>query len=322
MGLNEDLFTKVNTAKDLLECEDFTSEQAWLVDEILPKGVGGLVIGSEKSFKSSVTMDLAQAVANGEPFAGKKTTKSRVLIIQNENSRMTEHQRLAGTHRNVSDDLFFLHGGAFKLDQYAYNERGEQYNIGLRQLYHFILKEDISLVILDPLKDLLTDDETLNSNQTMNRVLRGITDLKLTLDTKNDKLVSFLIVAHARKQVGEQSIDEKHFRVKPSQVLGATAIPAWYEVCFTMSPKVSKKTGNAYSIMKVYARNFAYNNEVTFGYVADEFISFDPNKKNKPLPIALEEDRTGEEMTEITKEEGEEFLNDLKDAGKVTEIEY
>lgn len=304
------LFDKVNTAKQLLESKDFSSGFAWLVEGILPKGIGGLVIGPEKSFKSSVTMDLAIAVSNGEPFAGKQTTKSNVLIIQNENSRMTEHQRLEGTSRTVGDNLYFLHGGVFKLD-----DRQSRH-----ELFRFILDNDISLVILDPLKDMLSEDDILNNNQMMNTVLRAITDMKLTLDTQYDKLVTFMLVAHARKQVGETSFEEKNFRVLPSHVLGSTAIPAWYEVCFTMSPKMSKKTNNNYSVMKIFARNFAYPKEITFGYVGDEFISFDPTKKDKPLPIALEEDRTGEEMVEITKEEGEEFLDVLKDAGKVTEI--
>lgn len=57
--------------------------------------------------KSSLAQDLAQAVALGEPFAGRETTKTNVLFIQNENSRLTEHQRLTGSKRDSPDNLYF-----------------------------------------------------------------------------------------------------------------------------------------------------------------------------------------------------------------------
>ena len=108
------IFDKVSTAKELKESDDFSGGLLWNVQDILPKGSLGLITGSEKSMKSSLAQDLAQAMALGEPFAGRETTKTNVLFIQNENSRLTEHQRLKGSRRDSPDNLYFLHGGAFK----------------------------------------------------------------------------------------------------------------------------------------------------------------------------------------------------------------
>ena len=83
------LFNKVSTAKELKESDDFAGGLLWNVQDILPKGSLGLITGSEKSMKSSLAQDLAQAIALGEPFAGRETTQTNVLIIQNENSRLT-----------------------------------------------------------------------------------------------------------------------------------------------------------------------------------------------------------------------------------------
>ena len=316
-------FEKVSTAKELLEATDFSSGQTWYVQDILPKSVVGLVAGPEKSMKSSVTQDLAQAVATGTPFAGKETTKANVLIIQNENSRMTEHQRLEGSKREATENLFMLHGGMFKLDIWDYDQNGKRYNVGVRQLGMFIVEHDIGLVILDPLKDLLSDNETLNSNQPMNEVLAELTQLKNGLDVKSDIFVTILIVAHARKQSGELSLEDKDFRVKPSHILGATAIPAWYEVAFTMSPKINKKTNNGYSIMQVKARNFAYDKEILWGYIGNTFTSIDTDdlRKKKEADTELVEEVKKETPIETTEESAKAFLELAKEEGKVEEIE-
>lgn len=309
------IFEKVSTAKYLKESDDFAVNRTFLIDEILPKGNVCLMVGPEKSFKSSVTQDMASAITNGEDFAGLKTYKNNVLIIQNENSRFTEHQRLKGSARESSDNLFFLHGGLFKLDEWVVEydpvtRKKKEYNPFLRELYTFIKEKNISFVILDPLKDMLQEEETLNNNPLMNKCLSGITRLKLKLEEADDMLVSFMIVAHARKEVGSQSIDDKDFRVRPNQVLGATSIPAWYEVAFTMSPKINRKTKGEYSIMKVKARNFSWNHERLFGYVGESFVHVDPSKKEKPLYVKEKEKELNEELVEKSLENIDEQHGD------------
>ena len=153
----------------------------------------------------------------------------------------------------------------------------------------------------------------------MAEVLRGITSLRNTLDMKHDKYVTFMIVAHARKQAGEQSLTERDFRIIPSHILGATTIPAWYEIAFTMSPKINSKTKNRYSIMKVFARNFAFNNEILWGYVGSAFTSIEQDKKEPDSELV--EKVKAETENEVTKKENVAFLELAKLQGKVIEID-
>lgn len=296
------LFERTLTAKELQEKEEFNGGNEWYIQNILPVGQAGLVVAPSKSFKSSMTLKMAMSIAKGEKFAGYDTKQCNVLIIDNEDTEHVLHQRLS-VYKDVPENLHFVTGGIFKLDNDNH----------MNGLYKFIVDNEIKLVIFDNLKDMLTNQDTLNDMQRMNDTLNKITRLKLLFGD-----VTFILIAHARKQVADDSLENKQFRVRTTHALGSSAIGGWFEFALTLSPK--RKKTSSYSIMSLEARNYAFDKEIYFGYVADEFISFDPTKKDKPLPIALEEDRTGEEMIEITKEEGEEFLDVLKDAGKVTEV--
>lgn len=279
----EDLFKRTLTAKELQEKEEFNGGNEWIVNSIIPVGQAGLVVAPSKSFKSSMTLLMAIRIAKGEKFAGYETKQSNVLIIDNEDTEHVLHQRL-GAYEDVPDNLHFVTGGVFKLD----NENH------MNGLYKFIKENEIKVVIFDNLKDMLTNQDTLNDMQRMNATLAMITRLKLLFGD-----VTFILIAHARKSVADDSLDNKAFRVRTTHALGSSAIGGWFEFALTLSPK--RKKHSAYSIMSVEARNFAFDKEIYFGYVGDKFVSFTPEKKGKPLPIALEEDRTGEEMTEIVK---------------------
>ncbi|WP_083611821.1 AAA family ATPase [Brucella sp. CMUL 015] len=289
------LFDRVITAKDLKEKEDFQNGNEWIVKDIIPRGAGGLVVAPSKSFKSSMTLSMAMSIADGKKWAGHDTRKSNVLIIDNEDTDFTLHQRL-NAYNEVPDGLSFVTGGIFKLDNRNH----------MNGLYKHIIDNDVKVVILDNLKDMLEDENTLNDMSAMNKVLGGITKLKLLL---ND--VTFILVAHARKAVEEDSLTDKNFRVRSSHALGSSAIGAWFEFCLTMSPKINSKSQNRYSIMRVEARNFAFSDEMLWGYVGDTFLHLDPAKKEKPKLIQDEEEKTGDTFLEVAKQEGK--VNEIND---------
>ena len=145
----------------------------------------------------------------------------------------------------------------------------------------------------------------------MNDVLNNITRLKLLL---ND--VTFLLIAHARKDTNNQSLEEKSFRVRSTHALGSSAIGAWFEFCLCLSPKMGKNS--KYSILTVEARNYAYDKEVCLGYVGEQFQIIDPTG-NKPKEILEEEQKEGEEYEE-TKNDAESLLTALQQNGKLKEI--
>jgi RecA-family ATPase len=300
-----DVFERVITATDLKTQDKFSEENSWLVEGIVPVGQAGLVVAPSKSFKSSVTLNMAISIVQGKEFAGLKTKKGNVLIIANEDTPFVLHQRLNG-YDDEMDGLNFLTGGIFKLD------RADHMN----SLYAYILQNDIKLVIFDNLKDMLSSPDTLNDMTRMNDVLHNITKLKLIFED-----VTFMLIAHARKSVADESLDNKEFRVRSTHALGSSALGAWFEFCLDLSPKLGKHS--RYSILNVEARNFAFDKELYFGYVADKFLMLDPSKdkKEKEPDSELVEEVKKETPEETTKEEATAFMEILKDSGKVEEID-
>lgn len=300
-----DIFDRAVSATYLRTQEKFSEANSWLVENILPVGQAGLVVAPSKSFKSSMTLNMAIAVSQGKEFAGLKTKQGNVLIIDQEDTDFVLHQRLNGySDEERLEGLNFLTGGMFRLDNDDHMNR----------LYMYIKQNDIKLVILDNLKDLLSSEDTLNDMSRMNNVLNKITRLKLML---ND--VTFILIAHARKSVADDSLDNKEFRVRSTHALGSSAIGSWFEFCLTMSPKLGKHS--RYSIMSVEARNFAFNKELYFGYVADKFLMIDPTKKEPEPDSELIEEVKKETENEITKEDNVTFLELAKKEGKLDEID-
>lgn len=297
------LFEKVITAVELKTEDRFSEENSWLVENIVPVGQAGLVVAPSKSFKSSVTLNMAIAVAQGKEFAGLKTKKSNVLIIANEDTPHVLHQRLNG-YDDMVEGLNFLTGGLFRLDNSDH----------MNSLYAYILQNNIKLVVFDNLKDMLSTPDTLNDMSKMNDVLNNITKLKLIFED-----VTFMLVAHARKSVADDSLDNKEFRVRSTHALGSSALGAWFEFCLDLSPKIGKHS--KYSILSVEGRNFAFDRELYFGYVADKFLMIDPTKKEPEPDSELVEEVKQETENEVTKKENVTFLELAKSQGKVIEIE-
>ena len=295
------LFEKVITAVELKTEDRFSEENSWLVENIVPVGQAGLVVAPSKSFKSSVTLNMAIAVAQGKEFAGLKTKKSNVLIIANEDTPHVLHQRLNG-YDDMVEGLNFLTGGLFRLDNSDH----------MNSLYAYILQNNIKLVVFDNLKDMLSTPDTLNDMSKMNDVLNNITKLKLIFED-----VTFMLVAHARKSVADDSLDNKEFRVRSTHALGSSALGAWFEFCLDLSPKIGKHS--KYSILSVEGRNFAFDRELYFGYVADKFLMIDPSKKEPEPDTELVEEVKQETPLETTKESAQAFLDLAKEQGKVTE---
>ena len=279
------IFDRVITAKALKEREDFEGGNSWYVENVIPKGTLCYMIGTEKSYKSTTMLDMALAISTGKPFLGEKTTESKVLYIQPENTAVVEHMRLKQTNRESNDNLHMLMY-QFQIDNLDH----------MRGLYKYIRDNEIKVVVLDNLKDLLSTPEALNDMTTANNIIKRINAMKMDFGD-----VTFIITHHTSKQRLEQSLTEKDFRVLPSMGLGSSAWSASYEVCLTLSPKRGKK--DQYSYLSVFARNFMYRKAIAVGYVGNQFTYILPDYP-KPHEIAKEEEKTGETFLEVAKEEG------------------
>ena len=298
-----DVFDRIISAVELKTQDRFSEKESWLVENIVPVGQAGLVVAPSKSFKSSVTLNMAIAIAQGTDFAGHATKKGNVLIIANEDTPHVLHQRLNGYDEKV-EGLDFLTGGMFRLDNDNH----------MNGLYRYIKQNDTKLVIFDNLKDMLSTPDTLNDMTRMNDVLKRITDLKLIFED-----VTFMLVAHARKSVADESMDNKEFRVRSTHALGSSALGAWFEFCLDLSPKLGKTS--KYSILSVEARNYAFDRELVFGYVADKFLMIDPTKKKEEKDSELVEKVKEETPDEVTKEDAKTFLELAEKEGKVSEVD-
>jgi hypothetical protein len=89
-----------------------TTESNWLVEGLLPDGGTSLVVAKPKVGKSTLTQNLALAVARGEPFLGRPTTKGPVvyLAIEDKPSELARILRMMGAHE---DDCIFFHCDAY-----------------------------------------------------------------------------------------------------------------------------------------------------------------------------------------------------------------
>lgn len=285
------LFDKVQTARHLQTREDLSHiEDDWIIDGLIPTAQAGVIIAPMKSMKSSVTMQMAEDVSRGRDFFGLKTKKVKTLILDNEDTDRELNKRLRNKGE-ASEDLFFLTGGEFKLDNHYH----------MQLLSKFIKDNDIKFVIFDnlmtmfPKSKLYTDD--------FGSMLDKITAMKLFFQD-----VTFIMVAHANKAVYAQSMREKNFEVNPAEALGGSELTAWAEFMLVLSPKQGKH--HKYSKLSVEARGYSFEETMNFAYVNDIFVcKRDDDKRELPPEMVQEEAKTGEEFIEILKEEG-----------KVTEI--
>lgn len=286
-----ELFDKVQTARHLQTRADLSNiEEDWVIDKLIPTAQAGVLIAPMKSMKSSVTMQMAEDVSRGRDFFGLKTKQMRTLIIDNEDTDRELNKRLRNKGE-ASEDLFFLTGGEFKLDRKDH----------MQKLSRFIKDNEIKFVIFDnlmtmfPKSKLYTDD--------FGEMLERITSMKLFFQD-----VTFIMVAHANKSVYAQSMREKNFEVNPAEALGGSELTAWAEFMLVLSPKQGKH--HKYSKLSVEARGYSFEENMNFAYVNDIFVcKRDGDKRDLPPEMLQEEAKTREQFIEILKEEG-----------KVTEI--
>ena len=95
---------------DLINPWDLDSKQEWTVDEFLPSESVTMLSGESGSGKSTITLLLADAVANGEPFLGHPTKQTKVLIVDRENGAGIYKERFARLKMNRSQDIYYWGG--------------------------------------------------------------------------------------------------------------------------------------------------------------------------------------------------------------------
>lgn len=134
----------------------------WLVDQVWALGAHGWWAGEEKTFKSTLLMDLAISVASGMPFLGYYDIPSRgpVLMIQEENApgfmrskidRITQSKALGGDVEENANGRSYVKlpkdPPVFLLNQHRFDLNDQE---DMSWLEWWIRANEPKLVILDP----------------------------------------------------------------------------------------------------------------------------------------------------------------------------
>lgn len=287
------LFDNVQTGKHLREREDLANiEDDWLVDTLIPASQAGILVAPFKSYKSSLAMHISLTVSQGLPFFGYRTKKSKTLYIDNEDTDRELNKRLRKKDE-VTDDIEFLTGGQFRLDSVQH----------MRDLTKYIEVNQIKFVVFDNLMTMLANGDVIYSKE-FRPLLDRITKMKLYFQD-----VTFLLIAHAQKAEYSNSVENREYRVKPDKALGGSDLTGWAEYMLMLSPKVGRK--NEYSKLTVKARGYAFEDDLNFSYVEDEFTCVNMTKKDLPHEINKETEQTGEQFLETMKAEG--IVNEITD---------
>lgn len=159
----------------------------WLVQDLIPAGNLVVFSGRPGDYKTFVELHLAVSIAAGEPVFGHfETTKSSVLIVDEENSKSLLRSRLGSLSADNS------------LQVHLMIREGVKVNLGrhMLQIKKFVLKHDIKLVCFDSLVRIHSGDE--NSAVDMSKVFESFRPL-----LKHG--VTILFTHHHRKESAFQS---------------------------------------------------------------------------------------------------------------------
>lgn len=182
----EELFEgfDIESYSDVMSSID--SAPGWLIEGFWMKESHGIVAGEPKSFKSTLILDMAVAVASGKPFLGKYEVNEQgpVIYIQNENAKWIMKDRLEKI--SMSKGLI----GQVELDDPIKIEWAPDFPLYMVNQQSFLITDPLhqqllekmmekykpKLVILDPL--YLMFDGDINSAKELNPVLSWLLEIR------------------------------------------------------------------------------------------------------------------------------------------------
>ena len=217
-GVKENLLSVVKVS----DIEPYDDKDFWLIEDFWQNCSVGIVGAPSKSFKSTLTLNLACAVATGRPFDGRKVKQGPVLIVQGENSLSIEQSKIYSITGETDLPIYFV------------ESNWDMTKIML--LKDTILKHGIKLLIIDPMY-LLFGAGDINKHQD---ITERLTKLSLLRDQTG---CSIMLVHHSRKL-------ERGAKIQTADMYGSAFIEGWYE-----SMLLLQRTGVQSSRLVTYFRN-------------------------------------------------------------------
>jgi RecA-family ATPase len=180
----------------------------WIIKDLLPCDIVGIMNGRGGSGKSFAVLDLAVSVATGSNFLHdpdfKTGVPSKVLAVFGEETEETVHRRLNKVCRfkELSTEQKHLIDGNLSVYS-AHGHNPGFFNAGLSEsefytdLLNLIEYEKPSLVILDPLSRFYKQDE--NNNTEATRFIEQLEKLKTHKPFNETRKTSVVSVHHSNK---------------------------------------------------------------------------------------------------------------------------
>lgn len=253
------------------EIEPFDPTDFWLIEDFWENNSVGVIGAPSKSFKSTLTLNLACAVATGRPFDGRKVKQGAVLIIQGENNLSMEQHKIYSITGETELPIYFVDDN-ITMDH-------------IWKLKNSIIKLGIKLLIIDPMY-LLFGSGDINKHQDI--VLR----LEMLSNLSKETNCSIMLVHHSRKL-------ERGAKIQTSDMYGSAFIEGWYESMILL-----QRQSNNSSRMVTYFRN--HKSGDVYDLVVDDNMSCKAYKRNDDS--GYEPDKM--ELKRLTKKEKEKFENE------------
>lgn len=202
----------------------------WLVENFIPKGGSGIVWGSPKAGKSCLSLGLALALGNGEPFLSFPQASAKVLYIMLDNPRTSWRRKMEmlkekGLLRPETNIRFVDRESA----PYPFSITNEEHMQALRALVN---AERPDLVVIDTLRESYRGDE--NDSDRLQQVMSTF--------SLACRPAALLYVHHGKKPPS----DEAHAPSLMDSGRGSSYIPGAVDTVMSLrgfKPHLDKSTG-------------------------------------------------------------------------------
>lgn len=228
------------TGGELLDLE--LPPQRWLLEGLIDEGGGTLLLGKTGLGKSSLSLQLALAIASGRPFLDVFPTgdPKKVVFFQAENTIRINQRRLrdfahaAGISEHyVRDNILFAHNKKPNTRTYGkiLNYRGEPQIEFLDYIRAVMEQTQAKVMVVDPLSSYAGCPE--NSNDLMRIAVDIISELA-------DEFEATPIVLHHEGKAGSGNDTQEYETTYASR--GASSVPDWATQILQVK-KIKKEDG-------------------------------------------------------------------------------
>jgi KaiC/GvpD/RAD55 family RecA-like ATPase len=180
-------------------------EYKYLVSNLIPREGITLISASPKSGKSWLILLIMIQIAKGEPVFELETIKSKILVVDEENTARGLKRRIGKLTDDELANIIFLNRNGFKIDRDSHR----------KWLKDYITQNSIEVVVFDSFRRIHDQEE--NTSDGISKVYDHLKDLMSTG-------VAVILIDHNRKLGQFEKISMESIRGSSDKYAGAEAI--------------------------------------------------------------------------------------------------